>query len=84
MPEVKDNEPRNALDGGIDGLDFYIKIAKDAVKFLNQGGGIFFEIGYDQGESVSKILKMNNFVDIKVEKDLAGLDRIVWGIKSNV
>lgn len=84
MPEVKDNEPRNALDGGINGLDFYVKIARDAVKFLNQGGGIFFEIGYDQGESVSKILKMNNFVDIKVEKDLAGLDRIVWGIKSNV
>jgi release factor glutamine methyltransferase len=76
---VKDYEPLRALDGGEDGLDFYRTIASNAHKYLNKNGLIAFEIGYNQGEAVSKILKDNNFCQIEVNKDLAGLDRTVCG-----
>ena len=81
MREVKDNEPYNALDGGDDGLYFYRKIVKESVDYLNKNGLILFEIGYDQGEDVKNILVENGFCDVKVIKDLAGLDRVVTGIK---
>ena len=81
MPEVKDYEPMIALDGGADGLDFYRKIAAEGKKFLSAKGWIFFEIGYNQGASVSKLLKIEGFEDVKVIKDLAGLDRVVLGKK---
>ena len=76
-PEVKDYEPVAALDGGEDGLTFYRLIAAKAKQFLKRGGMIFFEIGYDQGEDVSEIMKENGYRHIEVKKDLAGLDRIV-------
>lgn len=74
--DVKDFEPRIALDGGTDGLDFYRKIAKDAPLFLEDGGRICLEIGYDQGKAVSEILT-ENFESIEVIKDYAGEDRVV-------
>lgn len=77
MPEVKDYEPRLALDGDFDGLKFYRLIINQAPKYLNDGGFMIFEIGYDQGESVSNILRDNGFIDIEVIKDYAGLDRVV-------
>ena len=70
------NEPKLALDGGEDGLDFYKKIAKDAYAFLNNNGYLMFEIGFDQGEAVSEILK-EKYVDIEVLKDFSGNDRVV-------
>ena len=76
-PEVKDYEPMAALDGGEDGLTFYRLIAAKAKQYLKRGGMIFFEIGYDQGEDVSEIMKENGYRHIEVKKDLAGLDRIV-------
>ncbi len=79
-PEVKDNEPRMALDGTADGLYFYKRLAEQASGFLNRGGRIFFEIGYDQGQAVTDILTQNGYFDIKVVKDLAGLDRVVSAI----
>ncbi len=79
MPEVREFEPVMALDGFSDGLYFYRKIVDDAKKYLNRGGQLFFEIGYDQGESVSSLLQDAGYVDIYVEKDLAGLDRVVYG-----
>lgn len=79
MPEVKDYEPMIALDGGDDGLDFYKKIVSQGKKFLSPKGWMFFEIGYDQGEEVSNILRNEGFEDIVVKKDLAGLDRVVLG-----
>ncbi len=79
--KVKDFEPRLALDGGIDGLDFYRKITPYAKKVLKGGGRLYFEIGFNQGESVSKILKENGFENVTVEKDYNDKDRLVYGSK---
>lgn len=79
MPEVKDYEPIMALDGMEDGLYFYRQIILDAKKHLNRGGQLFFEIGYDQGVEVSDLMKQAGYVDVEVTKDLAGLDRVVYG-----
>ena len=76
---VKDFEPRLALDGGEDGLVFYRKIASLAKNALKNNGKIFFEIGYNQGESVKNILLQNGFSDVKVIKDYSGNDRVVSG-----
>ena len=73
--EVKDHDPMNALDGGADGLDFYRIIAEDAYDYLNPGGYLLMEIGYDQAEDVVKLLKA--YKDVEVIKDFAGLDRVV-------
>ena len=78
-PEVRDMEPRMALDGMEDGLFFYRKIVSASVKYLNPDGWLMFEIGYDQGEAVSEMMKSAGYVDVKVVKDLAGLDRVVIG-----
>ena len=79
MPEVKDFEPVMALDGTEDGLEFYRRIIVDAKKYLNRGGQLFFEIGYDQGEDVRNLMSDNGYGDVVVAKDLAGLDRVVYG-----
>lgn len=79
MPEVKDFEPVMALDGTEDGLEFYRRIIVDAKKYLNRGGQLFFEIGYDQGEDVRNLMSDNGYEDVVVAKDLAGLDRVVYG-----
>ena len=79
MPEVKDFEPMMALDGAEDGLYFYRRIIMDAKEHLNRGGQLFFEIGYDQGEDVSKLMRESGYVNVEVAKDLAGLDRVVYG-----
>lgn len=79
MPEVKDYEPRMALDGGQDGLDFYKKIILDAVKHLRDNGYLIFEIGYNQGNAVCELMKKAGFNDVNIKKDYAGLDRVVCG-----
>ena len=83
MPDVRDYEPHTALCGGDDGLDFYRKITEDAVGKINRGGYIFYEIGYDEAEDVSDILRQNGFEDINVIKDLGGLDRVVSARKGD-
>ena len=76
--EVREKEPRLALDGGKDGLDFYRRIAKDAGSHLRTGGVLVLEIGYDQAGSVKRLLgKAKTFTDIHKIKDLAGLDRAI-------
>ncbi len=80
-PEVREHEPITALDGGDDGLDFYRVITKEAPEHLNKGGALIFEIGCEQAEAVKKLMKMNNFDEISVNKDLSGLDRVVIGFK---
>ena len=84
MEEVRDHEPYIALDGYEDGLHFYRILAINGMSHLNYGGMIFLEIGYDQGEDVSKILESAGFTDIKVVKDYSGNDRVVIGRKGLV
>lgn len=79
MDDVKNYEPRSALSGGDSGLIFYERIVEESKKVLKENGILAFEIGYDQGDSVSNIMKNNGYIDIKVVKDLAGLDRVVIG-----
>jgi len=79
--EIREHEPLDALDGGEDGLDFYRAIVRDGSNFLNKGGIMAFEIGYDQGEAVKTIMNGSGYEDISVYKDLAGLDRVVIGRK---
>lgn len=80
---VKDFEPLLALSGGDDGLKFYREITKKAPAALCDGGILAFEIGYDQGEAVSRIMA-EGFKDIKIIKDLAGCDRVVAGEKKGL
>ena len=76
-PEVKDYEPRMALDGSEDGLAFYRRIAVAAPAFLRAGGRIYLEIGYDQGAAVEELLWNNGLARTRVVKDAAGRDRVV-------
>lgn len=75
--EVKDHEPRGALDGGSDGLDFYRIIAKEAHDHLNKEGRIICEIGYDQGADVKRIFEEEGYRDIRIIKDYAGNERVM-------
>jgi len=77
MPEVREHEPMSALDGDEDGLKFYRKIIERASEYLTEQGQIFFEIGCEQGADVSALLTQNGFENIRIVKDLAGLDRVV-------
>ena len=79
MEEVRDHDPRLALDGHEDGLYFYRRIVSEGKTFLKNGGWMLFEIGYDQGEDVRALMEENGFVDVQVLKDLTGLDRVVLG-----
>ena len=78
--EVKFHDPFIALDGKEDGLYFYRRIVEESPKFLKKCGKLYFEIGHDQGEAVSKVMRDAGFTDVTVKKDLAGLDRVVFGV----
>lgn len=80
MPEVKDFEPLEALDGKEDGLYFYRKITENIKEYLNPQGRVLLEIGCDQGESVSGLLRDAGFWDVRIVKDLAGNERVVTGM----
>ncbi len=82
MEEVRLHEPRMALDGKEDGLYFYRKIIREVEGYLKPGGILAFEIGYDQGEAVSGLMKNQGYEQIQVVQDLAGLDRCVTGIRN--
>lgn len=77
MPEVRDFEPRAALDGTVDGLFFYRHITADAGLHLRNGGWLMFEIGCHQAEDVAGLLCTHGYTEIQVKKDYAGLDRVV-------
>ena len=72
------HEPKLALDGGTDGLDFYRKIAQNAHLYLSPDGILALEIGYDQKEEVIKLLKeTSEYENIYCKKDLAGNNRVI-------
>lgn len=81
MEEVRDHEPRMALDGTSDGLYFYRRISSEAGDYLKPGGILAFEIGYNQGGPVRLMLQNAGYKEVRVVKDLAGLDRVVLGRK---
>ena len=83
MPEVQQFEPLEALDGGEDGLDFYRKIVADTHRHLVPGGLLAFEIGYDQGQALTALLKKAGYRNIEILKDLAGLDRVALGWRAD-
>ena len=73
---VKNFDPQIALDGGNDGLDFYRMIANQAASFLKENGTLYLEIGFDQGESVPKLLE-ENFKNVEVFKDFDNNNRMI-------
>lgn len=77
--QVKDFEPYNALEGGIDGLDFYRAITSQAKDYLKEGGILAYEVGHDQSEDVSKLMEKDGYTNIYTRKDLQQIDRVVIG-----
>lgn len=84
QPEVREHDPRLALDGKEDGLYFYRRIIEESREYLNFGGHLIFEIGAEQGEAVSSYMRECGYTEVTVKKDLAGLDRVVSGMYHNV
>ncbi len=77
MREVRDHEPISALDGGVDGLDFYIRILGDAGLFLSKGGIMLLEIGHDQGQALRLLTEAAGaYMPAEIIKDDAGKDRL--------
>ncbi|NBH83775.1 peptide chain release factor N(5)-glutamine methyltransferase [bacterium C-53] len=81
MEEVRAHEPFLALDGKEDGLHFYRILTREAGSYLQNGGALLTEIGYDQGEAVSELFREHGYKDVQVINDLAGLTRVVKGKK---
>lgn len=79
--QVKDHEPMLALDGGLDGLDFYRRITEGSLEYLKDNSLLIYEIGYEQSKEVEDIVRLWGFKDISTLKDLQGHDRVVLGIK---
>lgn len=79
MPEVKDHEPRAALDGGTDGLAFYRRLSAEAGKWLTPGGALMVEIGHTQGDAVRGLFEQAGLRVGKVLKDRGGRPRVVVG-----
>ncbi len=77
MREVKEHDPALALDGGTDGLDAYRAIARKAPLYLKPGGAMLLEIGSGQARAVRDIVATAGFGNIALERDLAGLDRVI-------
>ncbi len=80
-PEVKDHEPRLALDGGRDGLDAYRRLAEEIPRVLHSGGRFAVEIGFDQGPAVRDLFTQDGLEDVRVVRDLSDRDRVVTGVK---
>lgn len=76
--EVKEFEPTIALDGGIDGLDFYSEIIKTSPRFLKEQGILAFEVGYNQSEKVRDMMS-EYYCDVKIIKDFSKIGRVVIG-----
>jgi release factor glutamine methyltransferase len=81
-PHIRDHEPRLALDGGPDGLNVYRALLLDAVMVLKPGGGVFFELGDDQGPALREMLDEYGFTEVSIVRDYSGRDRFATGTLS--
>jgi len=81
-PEVRDHEPRLALDGGTDGLDAYRQLAPEILRVLKPGGMFAVEIGYDQSNDVEALFNAAGAQQVRTVKDLSTHDRVVTGVKN--
>lgn len=81
QPEVRDHEPRLALDGGPDGLDAYRNLAPEILRVLKPGGRFLVEIGFDQSAEVEALFKAAGATEVFTAKDLADRDRVVGGVR---
>lgn len=81
-PEVRDHEPRLALDGGADGLDAYRLLAPEILRVLKPGGMFAVEIGYDQSKAVEALFNAAGAKQVRTIKDLSTHDRVVTGVKN--
>lgn len=81
-PEVRNHDPRLALDGGEDGLDAYRDILALLKRTLKPGARFIFEIGYDQGEALKTLFSEHGFAEFAVHKDFSGHNRVVEGINA--
>lgn len=80
-PEVRDHEPRIALDGGADGLDAYRALAPQILDALRPGGLFGVEVGVGQASHVSALFAAAGALSVSVRDDLGGRERVVWGVK---
>jgi release factor glutamine methyltransferase len=82
QPEVRDYEPREALDGGADGLNFYRSIIQEAVRYLNSGGWLIFEVGIRQAPQVLQLFEKEGlYENLFTVRDAGGIERVVGGMK---
>jgi len=81
-PEVRDHEPRLALDGGSDGLDAYRILSTEILRVLKPAGMFAVEIGYDQKTQVEDLFKAAGASGVHTVRDLADRDRVVVGVKN--
>ncbi len=80
--EVAVHEPRLALDGGLDGYDFYRRIINEAPAYLNEKGILAFETGHDQARTISTLMEQSgSYEKLAIYKDLNGIERVVIGFK---
>ncbi len=81
-PEVRDHEPRIALEGGADGLDHYRSLAPEILRVLKPGCRFAVEIGYDQKDAVEALFRAAGAFNVQTLRDLSDLDRVVTGVKN--
>ena len=80
-PEVRDAEPRLALDGGADGLECYRRLAEQAMRALRPGGWLAVEVGMGQAPDVAALWQTADWQAVEARRDLAGIERVVCGRK---
>jgi release factor glutamine methyltransferase len=83
-PEVRDHEPRLALDGGPDGLTAYRRLAEEIPRVLRPGGRFALEIGWDQGAAVAALFTDAGAQGVRIVRDLGDRDRVVTGMKKTL
>lgn len=77
--QVKDWEPKLALYGGFDGLDYYRKLTRDSKGYLVSGGYLMFEIGYQQGKDIKSLMEKHQYTQIELIQDWGNRDRVIYG-----